>query len=272
MPLMILETSRGPFEVVDEGTGVPVVLVHGFPFSADEWRDDARALAGELRILAPSMRGFGATPLASPPSVSVDGMADDVAAILDAMKVEGPVVVGGLSMGGYVALAFARRHPQRVRALVLADTRADADTDEARANREAGIAKVQGGDLAGFVDGLLPKILCEETRTKRPEVLARVRAMMMSAPPAAVVEMLRALRDRPDARPGLGAIEARALVLVGEHDALMPPAIARVLEEGLRSAELRTIPASGHISNLENPSAFRAELSSFVKRLSEPAP
>jgi 3-oxoadipate enol-lactonase len=269
---MTVDTARGRFELVDEGSGTAVVLVHGFPFDASAWRDDARALASEMRIVAPSMRGFGGTPLADPPSITIDGMADDVAAILDALGLTAPIVIGGLSMGGYVALAFARRFPHRVRALVLADTRADADTDEARANRDAGIEKVRGGDLAGFVDGLVPKILSEKTRIDRPEVFARIRGLMMTASPAAVVEMLRALRDRPDARPSLSTISQRALVLVGEHDALMPPAIAQVLRDGLRNAELRTIPEAGHISNLENPAAFRAELSAFVRSINAPAP
>lgn len=264
---MKVDTARGAFEVIDEGdrSAPTVVLVHGFPFSSEAWRDDAAALAQRLRIVAPSMRGFGGTP--SVAEVSVDAMADDVAAVLDTLGVTSPVVMGGLSMGGYVTLAFARRHATRVRALVLADTRADADSDEARANRDAAIARVEKGELEGVVDGLLEKIVSPKTRAKRPHVFERIRRMMLAATPASVIAMLRALRDRPDARPGLAAIAVPVLVVVGEDDALMPPAISEGLAAGLRDSRIVTIPEAGHISNLENPDAFRAALSSVVSAL-----
>lgn len=264
---MSVDTARSSFEVVDGGSGAPLVLAHAFPFGAEMWRDDATALAGDVRVIAPSMRGFGATPLGASPQVTVDSMADDLAAVLDEMEVRAPVVVGGLSMGGHVALAFVRRHPNRVRGVVLADTRAEPDSDEARANREVAIAKVEGGDLAGFVDGMLPKVLGRSTQEEKPALVTKVRAAMMASLPEAVIRTLRALRDRPDARPGLTSITVPALVIVGEEDALMPPSVAQDLKEGLPDAELCIVPKAGHLSNLENPEAFRAALRAFVGRL-----
>ncbi len=261
---MVLSTARGRFSVSDRGEGKPLVLLHPFPYSAEAWAYETDALSKRMRVVAPSMRGFGG----SEGTVgSVDAMADDVAAILDASGVAGTVVLGGLSMGGYVALAFARRHAKRVRALVLADTRAEPDTDEGRANRDKAIARIEGGDLAGFVDGLMDKLVGPTTRKTRPAVVARVRAQALAAPPASVVAALKALRDRPDARPALAAIAVPTLIVVGEEDDLTPPASSAALASGIAGSTLTTIPRAGHLSNLEDPEAFRAALETFFARL-----
>lgn len=265
---MELDTKRGRFDVIDEGRGTPLVLVHGFPLAADSWRADAEALATRMRVIAPSMRGFGGSPSADLATLSIDTMADDVAAVLDALGVTEPVVMGGLSMGGYVALAFGRRHAARLRALVLADTRAEPDSDEARANRDKAIARVDGGDLSGFVDGLLGMILAPVTRAERPEIARAVRAMAMRAAPSSVTAALRALRDRPDARPGLSAISVPVLVVVGEEDALIPPPASRSMVAAMpERAALHVIAGAGHMSNLEQPEAFREAVAGFVASL-----
>lgn len=271
---MRLETKRGVFEVIDEGgsgaggRGPVLVLVHGFPFAADSWAADATALCDEMRVIAPSMRGFGSTE-ATADAMTIESMADDVAAVLDALGVAVPVVVGGLSMGGYVALAFARRAPQRVRALLLADTRAEPDSDEARANREKAIAQVERGELETFVEGLLDTILAPSTRSSRPDVVARIRAMAVAADGKAVVAALRALRDRPDARPGLAAIDVPVAVVVGERDALTPPEVSRTMAAAIPKglAKVHVIPDAGHLSNLERPEELRAIVRGFVRAL-----
>lgn len=261
---MVLDTARGRFSVVDRGEGKPLVLLHPFPYSADAWAAETDALSKRMRVIAPSMRGFGGSEGAV---TSVDEMADDVAAVLDTRGVAAPVVLGGLSMGGYVALAFARRHAKRLRALVLADTRAEPDTDEARANRDKGIERIEQGDLAGFIDGMMDKLVGSTTRKTRPSVVARVRAQALAAPPASVIAALRALRDRPDARPALADIAVPTLVVVGEEDGLTPPASSAALTGAIRGATLTTIPRAGHLSNFEDPEAFRAALETFVARL-----
>ena len=227
------------------------------------------ALSRQMRVIAPSMRGFGGTPPSDRDELSMDAMADDVASILDARGVTDPVVLGGLSMGGYVALAFARRHPQRLRALLLADTRAEPDSAEGRANRDRGIARVEDGDFAGFVNDLLPALLTPETLAVRPELVARVRAMAMRAAPSSVSAMLRALRDRPDARPGLASISVPALVIVGAEDALTPVTASRAMVDAMPAerASLEILPHTKHLSNLKAPAAFQATLTVFVARV-----
>lgn len=273
---MRVATTRGTFEVIDEGAGADatLVLVHGFPFDAESWRADAAVLSPEMRVIAPSMRGFGGSA-APDGAFTIETMADDVAAVLDALGVSEPVVMGGLSMGGYVALAFARAHAARVRALVLADTRAEPDSDEARGNREKAIARVERGELASFVEGLFETILAPSTRASRKDVVDRVRAMATSAEPKAVVAALRALRDRPDARPGLVDVFVPVLVIVGEDDALTPPAVshamAATLRERVKDVRVHVIAEAGHLSNLEQPGAFREAVATFVRGLESTA-
>jgi 3-oxoadipate enol-lactonase len=266
---MDIETKRGRYEIVDRGAGTPLVLLHGFPFAADSWSGDVDALASTMRVIAPSMRGFGGTPASGMESLSIDAMADDVSAILDALRVTEPVVLGGLSMGGYVTLAFARNHPRRLRGLVLADTRAEPDGQDARANRDRAIARIERGDLAGFVADLLPAILAPRTLSERPEVAQRVRVMAMRAEPSSVIAMLRALRDRPDARPGLASIGVPVQVIVGADDALTPVAASHAMADamGAGRAVVHVIPRAGHLSNIEEPDAFRALVKGFVARI-----
>ncbi len=154
-------------EYEDAGSGRPVVLLHAFPLARAMWHPQVEALRGRYRVLAPDLRGFGgSSPFTAAPSVET--MADDVAALLDVLKVAEPVVLGGLSMGGYVALAFARRHPGRLRGLILADTRAEADSAEARANRDKTIAFARGHSAADVIEQMLPKLLGDRTRAEKP--------------------------------------------------------------------------------------------------------
>jgi pimeloyl-ACP methyl ester carboxylesterase len=267
---MEIETTRGRFDVIDEGKGTTtLVLVHGFPVDADAWRADAKALSSRMRVIAPSMRGFGGSQQKGVETLSIEGMADDVAAIVAALDVPGPIVIGGLSMGGYVAMAFARKYAEVLRGVILADTRAEPDSDEARANRDKAIATVEGGDLAGFVNGLVESALSPATRAERPAVVDQVRGLMMKAKPASVTSALKALRDRPDATPELGAISVPVLVVVGEDDTVTPLAAAKAMIAAMPETrtQLVVIPKAGHISNLEQPDAFRKAVTGFVATL-----
>jgi len=248
----------------DLGGGPAVVLLHAFPLARSMWRPQAEALQGEYRVIAPDLRGFGGSRgFADAPSVET--MADDVAALLDELKVTGPVVLGGLSMGGYVALAFACRHPARLRGLVLADTKADPDDAEGRANRDRLIAFAQNNTARAVIDQMLPKLLGAETTARRPEVAEEVRAIASRQTAAGIVGALKALRDRPDANPGLGAIAAPTLVLVGRDDMLTPPAKSEEMASRIPNARLVVIDGAGHLSNLEQPAAFNAALRSFLQ-------
>jgi pimeloyl-ACP methyl ester carboxylesterase len=265
---MITRTTSGLTVGYDEaGTGRPLVLLHAFPFDRAMWRPQRDGLRDVARVITPDLRGFGETGgfLGEP---SVERLADDAAEFLDALGVTEPVVLGGLSMGGYAALAFARRHPQRLRALVLADTKAEPDDEAAKANRDKLIAFASGHPAAAVIEQLLPKLVSEETRAQRPAVVEEVQRIASAQAPAAVVAALRMLRDRPDAGPSLAAIAVPALVIVGSEDALTPPAVAQSLAERIAGARLETIPGAGHVSNLERPDAFNDAVRRFLQALS----
>ena len=255
-------------ELLDAGAGSPLVLLHPFPFTADVWSDQLRTLSARRRVVAPNLRGFGETaPFDASTPPSIEAMADDVAALLEALKLDGPITLGGVSMGGYVALAFARRHAARLGALILADTRAEPDDAAAREKRDASIARVTRGDVTGFVDDMLGKLVADTTRAERPEVVERLRADMLRTPATTIASTLVALRDRPDARPHLGAIRAPALILVGQEDVITPPAAAEVMAEAIPRAKLVIVPRAGHLSNVEAPKAFDDAVERFLATL-----
>jgi pimeloyl-ACP methyl ester carboxylesterase len=260
------EVSAAGMSFDDVGGGPAVVLLHAFPLSRAMWRPQAEALQGDYRVIAPDLRGFGGSR-GFTDAPSVETMADDVAALLDELKVAGPVVLGGLSMGGYVALAFARRHPARLRSLVLADTKADPDDAEGRANRDRLIAFAQNNPARAVIDQMLPKLLGAATTAQAPQVVEEVRAIAARQTAAGIVGALKALRDRPDANPGLAAVAVPTLVLVGRDDTLTTPAKSEEMAARIPKARLVVIDGAGHLSNLEQPERFTAALRSFLQSL-----
>ena len=249
----------------DEGAGAPVVLLHGFPFNRSLWREQRAALAGACRVITPDLRGFGASTVVSEPA-TMEQMAEDVAALLDELNVE-RCALGGLSMGGYVALAFYRLFPRRVRALVLADTRPQADTDEARRNRESLAQRALAEGMQPVADAMLPKLLAPATHAERPEIVARLREMIMQTPPAGAAAALRGMalrRAQTDLLPG---ILAPTLVIVGGEDAITPPADAELMRREIRGARLEVLAGAGHCSNLERPDEFNRALVKFLNDL-----
>jgi pimeloyl-ACP methyl ester carboxylesterase len=242
---------------LDSGKGIPLVLLHAFPLTSRMWEPQIEGLADQFRIIAPDLRGFGETSgFSGPPSVGQ--MADDVNLLLDAMGITEPVVLGGLSMGGYVALAFARSYPQRLRGLLLAVTRAEPDTNEGKAGRDKMIAFTRQHTAADVIDSMLSKMLSATASGQTPQVAQTIRQLAAVQSTSAIVGALEALRDRPDARPGLATISVPTLVIVGEDDVLTPPEMSETLAAGIRSAKLVTLAAAGHMSNLEQPAAFNA--------------
>jgi pimeloyl-ACP methyl ester carboxylesterase len=259
-------TRDGALAFDDVGSGRPVVLLHAFPLSRAMWRPQLDALQADYRVLAPDLRGFGGS-VGFPDAPGVDRLADDAAALLDELGIREPAVVGGLSMGGYVALAFARRHAGRLRGLILADTRAEADDAEGRANRDKLIAFARDHTARDVAEQMLPKLIGPEAAAHRPQVADEVRRIASEQSPAGVVGALKALRDRPDATPGLAAIRVPTLVLVGRDDAITPRAAAEAMAQRIPRATLAEIPGAGHLSNLERPERFNAAVRAFLHDL-----
>ena len=251
--------------VHESGSGPAVVLLHAFPLSSAMWREQREALDGRYRVLTPDTRGFGGSPLGDD-EPSLDRCADDVVALLDRLDLD-RVVLGGLSMGGYVAMALLRRHPERVRALVLADTKAGADPDAGRANRLRIAEAVERDGSGVLVDEVLPALLGPTTTSQRPEVAGRVRALVQAAPPAAAAWAQRAMAARPASLDVLAQTDVPALVLVGDEDALSPVADAHAMADALPQGRLVVLPGAGHLSAVEVPTQFAAALGAFLDDL-----
>ncbi len=252
---------------LDQGRGGPVlVLLHAFPLHAGMWAPQIQALAGRGRVVAPDLLGFGATDAPEDPDAySVDVWADQVAGLLDHLGLA-RVVLGGLSMGGYAALAFLRRHPERLVGLVLADTRPGPDRPEVAERRRAQARQVAAQGTTDLRQTLLDGLLGERTRRHRPDVVSAVRALTDN-PPAGFVGALAAMRRRPDSTPDLAHIDVPTLVVVGDEDTLSPPDVARALHDAIPGSTLAVLPAAGHLSSLEAPDAFNAAVTGLLARL-----
>lgn len=250
----------------EAGAGRPVVLLHAFPLSSAMWSAQRDGLADICRVLTPDLRGFGASPLADD-DPDLDAAAEDVAALLDRLGLD-RVVLGGCSLGGYVAMAMLRRVPERVTGLVLVDTKAGADPQPAREKRENMAEELLSGDRPGvLVEDVLPTLLGETTKGRRPEVLDAVHALVEDASAEAAAWFQRAMAARPDSFPALRAFQGPALLIVGEDDALAPPAEAEAMAEALSAATVVRVPEAGHLSPLEAPERVNEAVRLFLSSL-----
>ncbi|GAB3276473.1 alpha/beta fold hydrolase [Actinocorallia lasiicapitis] len=250
----------------DVGDGTPLVLLHAFPLSSAMWLAQREQLSNRFRVITPDLRGFGGSVLGSE-EPSVEAMADDVANLLR-QKGIAKAVIGGLSLGGYVAMALCRRHPERVRGLVLADTKATADTDEARANRLRIADRITADNsVAVLAEELLPRLVGPTTLRQRALVYGRVRGLVQSTPAPAAAWAQRAMAARPDSLPTLRETKVPALVIVGAEDTLATEDDARAMTEALPNAELLVIPRSGHLTAVEQPDLFNQAVAEFVTAL-----
>jgi pimeloyl-ACP methyl ester carboxylesterase len=238
---------------------VPLLLLHPFPLDARFWEPAMPALSADRPVVAPEFPGFGrAEPQDDP---TVDGFADLVAEAIGDLPGRRAAVCG-LSLGGYVALSLAARHPRRVAGLVLADTRAEADTAEARAGRHESAARVRAEGTGPFLDEFAPRVVAPGDA----DGVAAVRAIADDQEPEAVARALEALAGRADRHPDLSAMDVPALVVVGSEDALTPVSCSEALVAGLPDAELVVIPGAGHMSALERPREFTEAVRAFLAR------
>ncbi|MCS6910807.1 MAG: alpha/beta hydrolase [Anaerolineales bacterium] len=252
-------------EAEDLGSREPLLFIHAFPLNRKLWDPQFNELSDVARVLAFDLRGFGgADPVGAQ---SMEQLADDCNAFLDAMRVSRPVTLCGLSMGGYVAFAFYRKYPGRVRALVLAATRAGPDSEEGRANRDKLAAAVQERGPIAAVETMLPKMFAPRTYETQPELVESVRAMMLAASTPGIVGALRALRDRPDSTPTLAEIKVPTLILHGPEDQLIGLAEAEKMRDGIAGARLQVLPGTGHLLNLEQPAQFNEAVRDFLDSL-----
>jgi len=235
-----------------------LLLLHAFPLSSRMWEPQLAFANDGWRIIAPDLtHGNAAT-------TTMDDFAGDVVDLLDGLHVE-DVVVGGCSMGGYLALALTRLAERYVRGLVLVDTRAQADTPEAIENRKKTLQLVNDKGTPAIVEDMIPKLLGETTKRTRPDVVERVRAMGLANSKESVAGMVRALMTRADSTALLPKIHLPTLIVVGAEDTITPPAMSEQMHGAIAGSELVILPEVGHLSSLEDPVAFNQTVSKFLE-------
>jgi pimeloyl-ACP methyl ester carboxylesterase len=264
---MRVEVGGHALEVHDGGVGAPtLVLLHGFPLSSAMYDPIRPVIENAGRMVAVDLRGFGASD-APEGRYGMDDLAGDVLRVVDQLGEE-RVVLGGHSMGGYVALRFAARYVERLAGMVLIDTRAGADSDEAIAKRRDAITTIRDRGRDAFLDGFLPALIGPTSHERQPELVDRMRAMAATIPDHVLIGCLEGMRERPDSRDLLTSLEVPALVIVGAEDAITPPAEAYQLADALPDARVELIDGAGHTPTLERPLEVADALAAFLRGLS----
>ena len=245
----------------DEGEGAPLLFVHGFPLSRGTWSKQVEAFKTSYRVIAPDLRGLGESEATAGP-VPMSRFAEDLYALLQHLGT-GPVILAGHSMGGYVALAFAKAYPQALRALVLVGTKSGADTPEGATARHATAEKVRAEGVSVVVDAMAPKMLSASNTDTL--MAASVRGFMAPSKPDGVIGALLGMAERPDAGAWLGDIRVPTLVMAGTDDTIIPPSESEALAKAIPGAQLKLIPQAGHLVAFEQAEVFNAALGDWLK-------
>ncbi len=255
--------------VTETGAGPPLVLLHGFPLDSRIWREQIAALSDQFRVIAPDLRGFGQSK--SNDAFTMESLADDVHALLGDLGAL-PCVLGGLSMGGYVALAYVKKYPTDLLGLALIDTKAEGDTAEGKAGREKMIELVRAQGTKAVAEQMMPKMLAPDAEQSRPQVKRELDQIMNAQTPLTIEHALAAMRDRPDFVTDLPSIATPTLVLVGEHDAITPPAGAEKMSKAIAKSTYVVIRGAGHMSPMEQPQQVTDALRRVLQAVSVDRP
>jgi pimeloyl-ACP methyl ester carboxylesterase len=261
--MAIIKLGDIQLNVFERGRGTPVLLVHGYPLDHSMWRGQLDGLADCCRLIAPDLRGFGESSV-TPGTVTMAQMADDLAGLLDAMRVSEPIVFCGLSMGGYVAWQFAFRHRARLSKLILCDTRAIADSAEAAAGRLKTAERVLVEGTGVAADALVPKLFAPGAYSKQPEIVEQTRQVILRTSAAGIAAALLGMAERPNVTDRLGEIDVPALLIGGRHDGISPPDEMRGIAGRMPKARFVEIEDAGHMAPLEQADVVNAAIREFL--------
>ena len=262
MPLIQIDDIELAYD--STGSGAPIILVHGYPFNRSLWTDQVAVLSGKYRVISVDLRGFGESSGSEAPA-SMSRMAQDLALLMDHLEISEAALVG-LSMGGYVLLSFYKQFPNRVTALVLADTRASADSEEGKKVRAEQAKTILAEGMAATADAMLPKLLTPETVAKRVDIVKRVRDMMLRTKPEGAAAALMGMANREDQTELLPQINCPTLILVGRADPITPVADSELMQQKIKSSELHVIERAAHVSNIEQVEEFNDSLVTFLEK------
>ena len=257
-----------PMFYIDSGdrAALPILFVHGFPFSHKMWLPQLGVVAGNYRAIAYDIRGHGESYVGDG-QYTIEGHVDDLLALLDHIGLP-KVLIVGLSMGGYIALRALEKAPDRFMGVVLCDTRSESDNNEGKLKRFANIALVKQEGSQVFAERFLQAVFAAKSFETRKEVVTAIREIMCRTPPLSIAGTLLALAARTDTTASLAAIKVPTLILVGELDAITPPSAAEAMQKQIPGSELSIVPRAAHMSNLENPEFFNEKLLGFLRRTS----
>jgi len=249
---------------MDSCDKMPLLLIHGFPLDSSMWELQFQDMADVARLIAPDLRGHGLSETTD--QYDMGQLATDCAGLLDSVGIHIPIIVCGLSMGGYVALEFYRRYPERVAGLILAATRAGADSEEGKKGRDEMITAVSK-DPQAIANAMLPKFFTPQTFAEDDELVGYVNDIMLNTSPEGMIGALTAMKERADSTPLLAEITVPTLIIHGEEDQIIPISEAEAMLEAIEDAELTIIADAGHLPNLEQPEPFNDAIMDFLEML-----
>ncbi len=261
-----ISVNEASLQVVEEGSGPPLLLVHGFPLDHTMWRHQIAHFKQTHRVIAPDLRGFGGSTV-SPGKVTMQEFADDLAALLPALSENRPVILCGLSMGGYVAWQFVEHHRSKLAALIVCDTKAAPDTTEAREARLQAADRLEQEGTSFLAESMLPKLFGNELAENPRPFVEETAAVILKTDPRACAAAQRGMAERPDYRPRLAALDLPTLVLCGERDVISPPKEMREIAIAIPSARYLEIPGASHMAPLEAPELVNEALAEFLNTL-----
>jgi pimeloyl-ACP methyl ester carboxylesterase len=259
-----ITVTNGTIGVLAQGKGAPILFVHGFPLTHAMWQSQIDAFGRSYRVIAPDLRGFGESKVTAG-TVTMEAFADDMHGLLHAVFVDQPIVLCGLSMGGYVAWQFFRKYRAQLKALILCDTRAAGDTPAAAAGRLKLAEEILIHGPQAALDAMLPRLFSPGTAERHPERVSDVRSMILRNDPAGLAAALRGMAERPDCTEMLSQIDVPTLLICGQDDQITPATEMRGISQAIRGAQFVEIPDAGHMAPLENPDAVNAAINRFLK-------
>ncbi len=263
---MKLELDHFTMAYEDTGVGHPILFIHGYPLGRRIWDPQLRNLLGMARLVVPDLRGHGDSEPTDVP-YSMELFADDCMTLCERREVKDPLIVCGLSMGGYVSLQLVQKYKEHVAGLVLVATRAGADSDEGKKARDADIALLDSKGASTIVDKMLPRLLTPETLRRRPKVVELAERTMRKTSAQTMAHDLAAMKARPDMREMLATIDVPTLIVHGKEDTLIPPKEAEAMGAAIPNATLVLIDGAAHLVNIEQPTAFNEALKKFYQRV-----
>jgi 3-oxoadipate enol-lactonase len=247
--------------------GLPVVFIHGFPFSHAMWEPQMLALPNDIRAISYDVRGHGDSDVGDGQYL-IEFFVDDLIALLDHLVIE-QAVVCGLSMGGYIALRAIERNPERFKGLILCDTKSEGDSNEGKLKRAATVKAVRTDGVKAFAANFVKAVFAPSTFQSNPPVIEKIRSIIEANSPTGICGTLIAMAARTDTTSSLPTIKVPTLILVGEHDTITPPAASQAMKEQIANAEMHIIAHAAHMSNLENPKEFNERLITFLKQFQQ---